>query len=158
MTSGPSHQPPPKGPEMSLTVEQVMAELNKIQDPCSLSQAFGIGMVDMGLVVDVSVTPTVDDQHDVAVQLRVTFPGCTFVPFFEQAVHRVLEPRSDVRAISVGWGAHGTWSPDQMSEEVKAKLEARRRTIARTHPGVSGPRLANVVEVNIDSARLESEA
>ncbi|MGE0170382.1 metal-sulfur cluster assembly factor [Nocardioides sp.] len=144
---------------MTLTVEQVKAELNKIQDPCSLSQAFGIGMVDMGLVVDVNVTPAVDEQHDVDIQLRVTFPGCTFVPFFEQAVHRLLEPRSDVRAISVGWGAHGTWSPDQMSEEVKVKLDARRRDIARTVPGASGsPRPSNAVEVNIDSARLEPEA
>lgn len=137
---------------MALTVDQVQTELNKIQDPCSLSQAFGIGMVDMGLVVDVTVTPTTGGRHDVDVQLRVTFPGCTFVPFFEQAVHRVLESRSDVAAVSVSWGAHGTWSPDEMSEEARTKLEARRRTIARAVPDASGPGFSNPVDVTINSS------
>ena len=129
---------------MSLTVEQVHAELNKVQDPCSLSQAFGIGMVDMGLVTDVVITPADDGLYDVAVQLRVTFPGCTYVPYFEQAVQRVLAARADVRSVAVGWGAHGTWSPEAISEDVRAKLSDRRRTIAQAVAEGDGRRTTKI--------------
>lgn len=109
----------------------VRKRLNAIQDPCSLAQGFGVGLDDMGLVNDVTVSAHGEDGYDVEVRLRTTAPGCLSVPFFEQAARRAIDEFGCFHSCSITWESPADWTPEAMSPEVRARLAGRRRRIRR---------------------------
>jgi metal-sulfur cluster biosynthetic enzyme len=67
------------------TAEQIREVLNEIVDPCSAAAHAPIGLVDMGIVADVRVSP---DQ--VEVDLLPTFAGCLYIAMFIDQIERRL--------------------------------------------------------------------
>jgi metal-sulfur cluster biosynthetic enzyme len=110
--------------------QQILDQVNQIPDPCSMSQAMRIGLADMGLVTEVQLSEPVDavGRRNVSVSLRVTAPGCMYVPFMDRAIRTALEELQDVAEISTVWQPTGDWTPDDIAEPVKLQLaEARAR-------------------------------
>jgi metal-sulfur cluster biosynthetic enzyme len=105
---------------------QARDELNRIIDPCSQAQAFGIGLIDMGLLRTVAVDPVPDGRFDVEVQMRTTAPGCTFMPTIEYAAQSAVEALPAVRTASIVWNIGVEWSEADIAPAVRERLTRRR--------------------------------
>jgi metal-sulfur cluster biosynthetic enzyme len=115
--------------------KEILRQVNAVQDPCSLSSAFPIGLSDMGLVCDLRIAPPqgVDSTRDVSLVLRVTAPGCTYVPFMERSVKAAVGELDDVGEVSVEWRAGADWTPADMAEPVRRRLAEVREHRMRAH-------------------------
>jgi len=100
---------------------EVRALLNEVVDPCSISAGMPVGLVDMGIVQEVSV-----EGSAVHVRLLPTFPACRFVPIFEGE----LRERLAAEGLSVEVALEKpdvVWDESQMAPHVRQRLEERRR-------------------------------
>jgi metal-sulfur cluster biosynthetic enzyme len=113
------------------SVQEIRAQLNEIGDPCSVAQGVPMGLDDMGLVRDVAI----DDDGNVAIDLRLTSPSCHIVGYFgEEAKRRVLA-LPGVRSVSVEVDLGLDWTPQMMSED--AKQRRREAFMARGAPNAA---------------------
>jgi metal-sulfur cluster biosynthetic enzyme len=103
----------------------VLKVLDEIVDPCSAVAGAPIGIVSMGLVRRLSVEPG-SGGAAVRVRIGVTEPGCLMAaPFIVEARER-LENLEGVSLVDVRVDTEDDWSPSDMSEEARARLEAVR--------------------------------
>lgn len=107
---------------------RVLAAVDTVRDPCSLAQAIPIGIAEMGMVTDVRVGAADEaGRHDVELVLRVTAPGCMYVPFMDRSICVAVEVLEDVRDISIVWAPTADWTPDAISPPARARIAAARR-------------------------------
>lgn len=129
--------------------QRIRALANEIVDPCSSAQAFPIGLVDMGLLLAVELTPAggasgaerdaADGQVDVRLHLRTTAPGCFYVVFFERELRVRIEALPEVASLALEWDGAWDWTPDAIAPEVRTALAGRRRRlIALASPSPHG--------------------
>lgn len=113
--------------------QRVLERINAIQDPCSLAQAIPIGLSDMGLVTDVRVSDAdAEGRHDVELVLRVTAPGCMYVPFMDRSIRAVVGDLDDVGEIKTEWDPDAEWSPGEIAPAAQKRIaESRERRLAR---------------------------
>ena len=141
-------------------LEQRIRELaNEIVDPCSAAQAFPIGLVDMGLLLAVTLTPAgatggapagvggragggaAEGQVDVRLRLRTTGPGCFYVVFFERELRARVEALPEVASLALVWDAAWDWTPDAIAPAAREALAVRRRRLLALVPSLpSSPR------------------
>jgi len=96
----------------------VMAELDRIVDPCSQTIGHPLGIRQMGMVERVEVT-----GGSVAVTLLPTFPACVFLGFFEAEVERRLLALPWCEAVTVSFcPASEAWDESRLSPEAHAIL------------------------------------
>lgn len=72
----------------------------------------GIGIVDLGLVYDVTV-----DDHTIAVTMTMTTPACPLGPYLEESVESALADVAGPRLITIDVVFEPPWSPDMISPE-----------------------------------------
>ena len=110
---------------MSITVDQVMAALELIEDPCSISAGVPLSIRDMGLVEDVNLSP----KGDVSIVLRLSSPGCLMGGFyFEPQIAKRVGEIPGVASVSISFGDPLTWSEFTFRRlDVFDSTEARRR-------------------------------
>ena len=107
--------------------ERVLAKVNAVQDPCSLAQAIPVGLTDMGLVTDVRVSEAdAEGRHDVGLTLRVTAPGCLYMPFMDSSIKAAVAELAEVGEISTEWDADAEWSPSEIAEPARRRIAASR--------------------------------
>jgi metal-sulfur cluster biosynthetic enzyme len=114
--------------------ERVLERIDSIQDPCSLAQAIPIGLSEMGLVTGVRISPPVDEEgrRDVELVLRVTAPGCMYVPFMDRSIRASVGDLDEVAEISTEWEPTADWTPADIAEPARKRLaEARARRVRR---------------------------
>lgn len=113
--------------------QRVLEQINGIQDPCSLAQAIPIGLSDMGLVTDVRVSDAdAEGRHDVELVLRVTAPGCMYVPFMDRSIRAAVGDLEDVGEIKTEWDPDAEWSPGEIAPAARKRIdESRERRLAR---------------------------
>lgn len=100
---------------------QIRERLNTIEDPCSVAAGTAIGLADMGLVEDV----TVSREGDVRISLRLTSPTCNMLGFMaEEASARVGE-LAGVRTVEVVSDEGLDWTPSMMSPSAQERRRAR---------------------------------
>lgn len=121
-------------------LEQRIRELaNEIVDPCSAAQAFPIGLVDMGLLLAVELTPAAGggaaDSVDVRLRLRTTAPGCFYVVFFERELRARIEALPQVASLALEWDGAWDWTPDEIAPAPREALAERRRRLLAVLPG-----------------------
>lgn len=104
----------------------VRQELNQIYDPCGQAMGIVIGLADMGLVRGLDVRPH-RDGWAVDIRLRFTAPGCTYYFYFEQQIRDRLAGFSSIAALTVAYDAVADWTPEDMSEAARLRLQERRR-------------------------------
>ncbi|MGB8267977.1 MAG: iron-sulfur cluster assembly protein [Candidatus Velthaea sp.] len=98
------------------TVEIVRDALREVEDP-----ELHMGIVDLGLVYDISVDGP--QSEDVNVLMTLTSPMCPIGPMFKQMVESKVESIEGVKNVKVDITFTPPWDPRQMaSDDVKLAL------------------------------------
>lgn len=111
-------------------VAAVYAAANRIPDPCGLAQAASIGMVDMGLIRKIDAYRE-GNAWCVTVRARVTSPECLHFVYFEKELRAALDEIPEIGRVEIDWDAGLDWTPDDMSEAARARLQERRKRLSR---------------------------
>lgn len=101
--------------------EEIRERLNEIQDPCSVATGSAVGLADMGLVEDVSVTP----DGDVRISLRLTSPTCNMLGYMAEEANAKVRQLGGVRSVEVVADEGLDWSPSLMSPAAQERRRAR---------------------------------
>jgi metal-sulfur cluster biosynthetic enzyme len=103
----------------------VRAALDEVRDPCSEVAGAPAGLSEMGLVHELSVTPSPDGAV-VHVAIRVTEPTCLMGPSLAAGARQRLATLPGVASFEVTLSDDNDWMPADMSPEYRARLEAHR--------------------------------
>lgn len=101
--------------------EKVLGCLDDVKDPCSVASSNPLGLVEMGLVRAVEISPT----GDVSICLRLTSPFCEMIGFFKNEAIDKIRGLPGVGDVSVQSDSGFDWSPDAMSPRARAEREER---------------------------------
>lgn len=107
---------------MRVEVDDVLAAVDRVVDPCSAAMGVPVGLHDLGLVVDVQPA---DDR--ITVRLRLTSPCCAYGPQLAAAVAAEIAalPGHPVADVTIDHAS--MWTPAMMSATATDALAARRR-------------------------------
>ena len=114
----------------------VTAALDEVLDPCSIGRGVPAGLPDMGMVVYADVSAA-DGSTTLDLVLRMTAPGCTFQPYFEQQVRARLAQVPGLDRVELSWSEEWDWSNEDMSERLTDRLRAKRRRLQDGQVGAS---------------------
>ena len=113
--------------------ERVLTAIDSVQDPCSLAQAVPVGLAEMGLVTEVKLAePDAEGRRDLALTLRVTAPGCMYVPFMDRAIRTAVGELEEIGEITTDWDPDADWNLSDIAAPAQRRIaEARERRLAR---------------------------
>jgi metal-sulfur cluster biosynthetic enzyme len=101
----------------------VSAIIDTVMDPCSLSVGVPLNIREMGLLTGVDI----GEDGEVHVSMRLTTPGCfEGITKFSHDIERGLYGLEGVTRVRIDFGDGCDWSEADISEDGRAKLEARR--------------------------------
>lgn len=103
------------------TERRVVDALTDVLDPCSCFTDEPVDIVDLGLVEDVRV-----EDGTAEVELLLTSPGCTYLPYIERDVEETVQRVEGVHAVEVIQITDQIWTRERMADDVR---EARRTTL-----------------------------
>lgn len=103
----------------------IRAVLNQIIDPCSRVAGAPVGLVDMGLIRRLTVTPGVGTV-DVHAVIGVTEYGCLLAPSFASEARKLLAGLPGIGLIDIELDAEFDWAPEDMSAAYRQHLAERR--------------------------------
>jgi metal-sulfur cluster biosynthetic enzyme len=109
----------PVDPSTTDIRERVLTELDQIQDPCSIAAAFPMGLSEMGLIADVSVSL----EGHVHVRMRLTGPGCHMVGYFNEEIENRISALPGIRSVVMTFDVGLEWTP----EHIRAETARRRK-------------------------------
>ncbi|NOT13143.1 MAG: putative Fe-S cluster assembly protein SufT [Methylococcaceae bacterium] len=83
-----------------------------------------VNIVDLGLVYDCNVKPSVitKDQNDVHIMMTLTAPGCGMGPVIQSDVEKCIRALPGVASVDVEVVLDPPWSRDMMSEVAQLQL------------------------------------
>jgi metal-sulfur cluster biosynthetic enzyme len=114
--------------------ERVRAAIDEVRDPCSLAQAIPIGISEMGMVTDVRLgEPRADGRRDVELVLRVTAPGCMYVPFMDRSIKAAVGELEEIGEISTDWDPEAEWRPGDIAAPAQERIAESRQRRLRQH-------------------------
>ena len=116
------------------TADATWKALERIVDPCSKAVGAPVGLVSMGLVLDVSVRGA-PGAATVNVELGVTEPGCMMQGIFSAAAEREIRALPGVADVVVRIDHGHVWDPD-------AHVRRISRGACEGESGAEGPRRA----------------
>jgi metal-sulfur cluster biosynthetic enzyme len=108
----------------------VRAVLNQIIDPCSRVAGAPVGLVDMGLIRRLTLTPGVGTV-DVHMVIGVTEYGCLLAPSFASEARELLDALPGIGIIDIELDGEFDWVPEDMSAAYRQHLAERRAAINR---------------------------
>lgn len=110
--------------DLEARIEEAVGTL---YDPCSLTAAMPVTIVDLGIVRSISV----DAQGDVRIRIGTTSPACLLCP---SVIHRGLKETvaavPGVRSVELSVDPTFVWTPEAMNQEVRDELDRRREASA----------------------------
>jgi len=106
----------------------VRAVLNQIIDPCSRVAGAPVGLVDMGLIRRLTLTPGVETV-DVHMVIGVTEYGCLLAPSFASEARELLDALPGIGIIDIELDGEFDWVPEDMSAAYRQQLAERRAAI-----------------------------
>jgi metal-sulfur cluster biosynthetic enzyme len=111
-----------------MTAAEVRAVLNTIVDPCSVAAGAPAGIVDLGLIRRLDVTP---GEHGarVHVVIGVTEWGCLMGAPFASEAYKRLEPLDGIEHVDVELDGAFDWDPDDMAPAYRRHLAERRAAL-----------------------------
>ncbi|MFT4083202.1 MAG: iron-sulfur cluster assembly protein [Nocardioides sp.] len=114
---------------MSATLQDdVLATLDGIHDPCSIATRRPLSIVELGLLVDLTVSP----DNEARVVLRATSPSCVLIGSIMGAVEERVRAVPGVRNVVVELDVSSDWYPERMTPAGAAKLEIARHQARRS--------------------------
>lgn len=93
--------------------KKIMEALKKVDDP-----ELGYSIVDIGLIYDIELPK----KDEVVVVMTLTSMGCPLFGVIETDIHKAIREIDGVKAVSVELTFDPPWSPELMTEEVRAEL------------------------------------
>lgn len=108
--------------------DSVRAVLNTIVDPCSRAAGAPAGLVDMGLIRELSVTPAAGrgGMH-VHLVIGVTEYACLLGPAFVSEARKKLLAMGGIGDVVIDLDDKFDWDPQDMSAAYQAHLRERRQ-------------------------------
>jgi metal-sulfur cluster biosynthetic enzyme len=114
--------PPPDATDEGRRGE-VLALLDEIHDPCSVSIGRPIGLVGMGIIEQVAIA-----GDAIAVTVLPTFPDCLFRGVFEAEIETRLSSLAWCRAVTVAFApADRDWDESRMAPDALRRLGRKPR-------------------------------
>jgi metal-sulfur cluster biosynthetic enzyme len=107
-------------------VDDIRAQINAIEDPCSIAAGDTLGLEDMGLVEAVEIA----DDGVVDVRIRLTSPTCMMVGLFKAEIEDRVGTVPGVRRVDVAFDRGLDWRPGMMSADARRRRAGR---LARAH-------------------------
>jgi metal-sulfur cluster biosynthetic enzyme len=101
------------------TAPEILAQLRKVIDPCSIKMCAPVDIWEMGLVDDVEVT-----GGRVRVTLVLTDISCVFYRDMRRHVIDVLLELPGVEEADVTLATHTLWTPDRMNRTAADRYAA----------------------------------
>jgi metal-sulfur cluster biosynthetic enzyme len=97
---------------MAVTETSVMEALKQVIDP-----ELGIDIVALGLIYEVLI-----NSNEVTIQMTLTTPGCPLAPVIDQLIQEKVGAVDGVTKISLDLVWDPPWTPQMMSENVRAEF------------------------------------
>lgn len=92
--------------------DKIREALKKVIDP-----ELGVSIVDLGLIYDIRY-----EAGEAEIEMTLTSPGCPLAPVIDSQVREVLKEVPEIQKVTVDLVWDPPWSPDAMSEELRAEL------------------------------------
>lgn len=92
--------------------DDVIKALKRVTDP-----ELGVDIWSLGLVYDISI-----EEETVKIRMTFTSPMCPLGPFIIEGVKTEVSAVSGVKDVEVDITFEPLWTPDRMSEEIRATL------------------------------------
>ena len=108
-----------------MTADDIRAQLNEIIDPCSIAAGAPAGLVEMGLVREVTVREAPDGAV-VRVRIGLTEPGCMMGASFVVRARESLERLPGVGHVDVELEHDCDWTPRNLDSRYARRLNAAR--------------------------------
>jgi metal-sulfur cluster biosynthetic enzyme len=108
------------------TEADIRSLLDEIVDPCSRVAGAPAGISEMGMIPSIAIVPHEDGRVDVGVKLMVTHPFCMVSTIFIAEIDQRLCAIETIASVKVEMETSDVWTPDMMSPEYRARLEAQR--------------------------------
>jgi metal-sulfur cluster biosynthetic enzyme len=108
-----------------VTAADIRAQLNEIIDPCSIAAGAPAGLVEMGLVRDVTLREGPEGAV-VRVRIGLTEPGCMMGASFVVHARESLERLPDVDRVDVELEHDCDWTPRDLDPRYARRLQAAR--------------------------------
>ncbi len=96
--------------------EVVLAAINDVIDPCSRLNGSHLGLVDLGMVKDVSV-----QGPSVKITLLLDDPVCLYTFVIQQEIRQALEERG-IPDVEIEICAEELWTADRLSPVARLRL------------------------------------
>jgi metal-sulfur cluster biosynthetic enzyme len=107
-----------------MTIEsELLARIQSIPDPCSLSIGVPVGIGEMGLLQSLTY-----EAGRVIVRMQITSPMCTMAVYFMREIEQRLLCHEGVTSVHVEFDHALEWKPEHMSPEARQRLAERRIT------------------------------
>ena len=111
--------------------DAVLAAINEVIDPCSRLNGSHLGLVDLGMVKDVSV-----EGQSATITLLLDDPVCMYTFVIQHEIREALRRRG-IEEVDIGICADEIWSADRLSDAARIRLGPSRR--ARSTTGQTAP-------------------
>jgi metal-sulfur cluster biosynthetic enzyme len=108
-----------------VTADDIRARLNEIADPCSIAAGAPAGLVEMGLVRDVTVRDAPDGAV-VRVRIGLTEPGCMMGASFVVRTRECLEGLPGIACVDVELEHDCDWTPRDLDPGYASRLQTMR--------------------------------
>ncbi len=92
--------------------DDVIKALKRVTDP-----ELGVDIWSLGLVYDISI-----EEETVKIRMTFTSPMCPLGPFIIEGVKTEVSAVRGVKDVEVDITFEPLWTPDRMSEEIRATL------------------------------------
>lgn len=101
--------------------DQILKQLREIIDP-----ELHINIVDLGLIYDVRIIPTVgsgkNEAFDVEITMTLTSPGCPLSYVFEEWIPVAAKKVKGVQDVTINLVWEPAWDPEKISDDVKEEM------------------------------------
>jgi metal-sulfur cluster biosynthetic enzyme len=122
-----------------VTADDIRAQLNEIIDPCSIAAGAPAGLVEMGLVRDVTVRQAPEGAA-VRVRIGLTEPGCMMGASFVVRARESLERLPGVGHVDVELEHDCDWTPRDLDSRYARRLQAAGAQRQKARSGKRGKR------------------
>lgn len=107
-------------PTVQAAVQQA---LTRVFDPCSVAANAPLNVVEMGLITQCEL----DDDGVVRILVSATSPSCILIGSIMKGVVDEVSAVDGVSEVDAQLDTDTFWTPELMTEEGRAKLDARRQ-------------------------------
>ncbi len=97
-----------KKPAEGLTKERILEVLKPVQDP-----EIGLGIVDLGLVYDINITP----EGKVQIKMTLTTPACPYGEMLLMQAQRAVASLEGVKDVELTLVWDPPWNPKEMCSD-----------------------------------------